>query len=50
LDFPKVIQVIQESPSINLLISHVLPMSAIQEAFELSASHETAKIILQPWA
>ncbi len=50
LDFPKVMQVIQESPLIDLLISHVLPMSAIQEAFELSASHETAKIILQPWA
>jgi len=31
------------------LISHVMPMSQIQEAFELSASHECAKIILNPW-
>jgi threonine dehydrogenase-like Zn-dependent dehydrogenase len=47
--FPKVMQVIQESPVIKQLISHVLPMSQIQEAFELSASHECAKIILKPW-
>jgi len=48
-DYPKIMQVIQESPLIDLLISHVLPMREIQAAFELSASHETAKIILQPW-
>jgi L-iditol 2-dehydrogenase len=48
-DFPYVMKVIQESPLIDLLVSHVLPMSRIQEAFELSASHETAKIILKPW-
>lgn len=48
-DYPKIMQVIQESPLIDLLISHVLPMSKIQEAFELSASHETAKIVLKPW-
>jgi len=47
--FPKVMQVIQESPVIEQLISHVLPMSQIQEAFELSSSHECAKIILKPW-
>jgi L-iditol 2-dehydrogenase len=43
-------QVIQESPLIDQLISHVIPMREIQAAFELSASHETAKIILQPWS
>jgi L-iditol 2-dehydrogenase len=48
-DFPRVMRVAQESPLIPLLISHVLPMSRIQEAFEISASHETAKVILQPW-
>ena len=48
-DFPSVMKVIQESPLIDLLISHVLPMSQIQPAFELSASHETAKIVLRPW-
>jgi L-iditol 2-dehydrogenase len=47
--FPRVMRVIQESPLIPLLLSHVLPMSRIQEAFELSASHETAKVVLQPW-
>ena len=48
-DFSSIMKVIQESPLIGLLISHVLPMSGIQEALELSASHETAKIILKPW-
>ncbi|MHB1295493.1 MAG: zinc-dependent alcohol dehydrogenase [Anaerolineae bacterium] len=48
-DYPAVMQVIQQSPLIDLLISHVLPMSHIQEAFELSASHQTAKVILHPW-
>lgn len=44
-----ILKVIQESPLIGLLTSHVLPMSRIQEAFELCASHETAKVILKPW-
>lgn len=48
-DYPSIMKVIRESPLIGLLISHVLPMSKIQEAFELSASHQTAKIILKPW-
>jgi len=48
-DFPLIMKVIQESPLIPLLISHIIPMSQIQKAFELSASHETAKIILKPW-
>ena len=48
-DFPLIMKVIQESPPIDQLISHVVPMSKIQEAFELSASHECAKIILRPW-
>jgi L-iditol 2-dehydrogenase len=49
-DFPKVMQVIQESPLIDQLISHVLPMSEIHEAFACSTSHDSAKIILHPWA
>ena len=48
-DYPKVLQVIRESPLIDLLISHVIPMSEIQKAFEISASHECAKILLKPW-
>jgi hypothetical protein len=42
-------QVIRELPVIDLLTSHVIPMSEIQTAFELSASHQTAKVILNPW-
>ncbi len=48
-EYPKIMQVIQESPLLDELISHVMPLSEIQAAFELSASHETAKIVLQPW-
>ena len=48
-DYPRIMQVIQESPLIDMLISHVMPMSHIQEAFELSASYECAKILLKPW-
>ncbi len=47
--FPQVMKVIQESPVIDQLISHVFPMSQIQEAFETLASHETAKVLLKPW-
>jgi threonine dehydrogenase-like Zn-dependent dehydrogenase len=49
-DYARIMAVIQQSPLVEQLISHVLPMRDIQAAFELSASHETAKIILQPWA
>jgi len=27
----------------------VMAMSDVQRAFELSASHQTAKVILRPW-
>jgi len=47
--FPQIMQVIQHSPLVDRLISHVLPMSEIQQAFELSASRQTAKVILDPW-
>ena len=49
-EFPHIMQIIQESPLIDLLISHTFPMSRIQEAFECSISRESAKIILDPWA
>jgi L-iditol 2-dehydrogenase len=49
-DYPKVMQVIRESPVIDHLISHVFPLDRIQEAFETSASHESAKVLLEPWA
>ena len=47
--FGGIMQVIQQSPGLDALISHVVPMSDIQGAFELSASHASAKIILLPW-
>jgi len=47
--YPGVMKVIQESPVIGHLISHVLPMADVQKAFELCANHETAKVILTPW-
>jgi L-iditol 2-dehydrogenase len=34
---------------IEKLITHVFPMSRIQDALEISASHNCAKIILKPW-
>ena len=49
-DFPLLMKVIQESPLMDLLISHVMPMSSVQQAFELQARRECAKIILHPWA
>lgn len=33
----------------ELLVSHAIPMRRVQEAFELSASHDCAKILLKPW-
>jgi len=48
-DFPRIMQIIQRSPLIELLISHVMPMSRLQEALELCATHETAKVVLRPW-
>ena len=48
-DYAKVMQVIQESPLIDLFISHEMGMSQIQEAFELLASGQGAKIVIHPW-
>jgi L-iditol 2-dehydrogenase len=48
--YPQIMHVIQNSPAIGELISHTFPMSEIQQAFEVSASNQCAKIILHPWA
>ena len=48
--YPKIMQVIQGSPSIEKLVSHVLPMSQIQQALETCASGQCAKVLLHPWA
>jgi threonine dehydrogenase-like Zn-dependent dehydrogenase len=48
-DYPKVMQVIQQSPLIDLLVSHVMPMSRIQAGFELLASGQSGKVVVNPW-
>jgi len=48
-DFPQIMQVIRESPLLDLLISHRFPMSQVQEALALSATHQCGKILLDPW-
>ena len=45
--YPRILRVIQESPAAFELISHVLPMSQVQAALELSASHQCAKIMFE---
>jgi threonine dehydrogenase-like Zn-dependent dehydrogenase len=47
--FPRVMQVIQQSPLIDQLVSHTFPMSRIQEAFELQLTGQCAKVLLYPW-
>ena len=47
--FPHIMCTIQQSPLVDKLISHRLPMSQIQNALELSASPDHAKIVLDPW-
>jgi len=47
--FPKIMKVIQESPLLDDLISHVFPLSKVQEAWELQVSGNCAKVILKPW-
>jgi len=48
-NFKPIMDVIQNSPVIDKLISHRFPMSKIQEAWETQVSGECAKIILSPW-
>jgi L-iditol 2-dehydrogenase len=48
-DYPKVMQVIRQSPLIDLLVSHVMPMSQIESGFELLARGESAKVVVKPW-
>jgi L-iditol 2-dehydrogenase len=46
----KIMQVISRSPVADKLITHILPMSKIQEALEICSAHQCVKVILQPWA
>jgi len=48
-DYPDLMKVIRHSPLIDHFVTHVFPMSRIQEALEVSASQQCAKILLKPW-
>ena len=48
--FPKILQVIERSPLLDLLVSNVMPMRDVKQAFDLQLTGESSKIILQPWA
>lgn len=48
-DFPKVMQVLRKSPLVDKLITHTFPFSQIQQAFEVSAGQNCAKVMLKPW-
>jgi L-iditol 2-dehydrogenase len=50
-DFDQIMQVIRASGDLlDIQISHRFPMSRVQEALAISASHKCGKIILDPWA
>lgn len=49
-DWDQMIQVIRATgPKLDILISHRFPMSRVQDALALSATHECGKIVLDPW-
>lgn len=49
-DTPRMMRMIGELESeLNKLISHTFPMEQIQDAWELQASGQCAKVILHPW-
>ncbi|WP_274652092.1 zinc-dependent alcohol dehydrogenase [Paenibacillus humicola] len=48
-DFPLLMNVIRRSRMTESFVSHVFPMSRIQEALETSVSQQCAKIMLKPW-
>jgi L-iditol 2-dehydrogenase len=47
--YPSIVKVLRGSPVVEKLVSHVLPFSQVQDAFEACASHETAKVLLKAW-
>jgi L-iditol 2-dehydrogenase len=49
VEYQGLLNVIRRSPLLDLLVSHVLPMSRLQEAFETLSGQETAKVLLKPW-
>tara|TARA_B100001971_G_scaffold145644_1_gene134706 strand:- start:26 stop:1168 length:1143 start_codon:yes stop_codon:yes gene_type:complete len=50
-DYPTLMRVIERSSEqIDKLITHSFPMSQVQQAWELQATLECGKVILNPWA
>jgi threonine dehydrogenase-like Zn-dependent dehydrogenase len=50
-DFDQIMQVVRASrEQLEILISHRFPMSRVQDALALSATHQCGKIVLDPWA
>lgn len=48
--FPAIMHLVAARPDlVDLLVSHILPMSQLQHAFEISTAQESAKILLHPW-
>ena len=49
-DWDQIMQVVRATgPKLDILISHRFPMSRVQDALALSATHECGKIVLDPW-
>lgn len=48
-DFPNIMKIIENSPLVSRIITHIFPMSEIQKAFEVAATPERIKIVLKPW-
>lgn len=47
--YPRIMQVIRESTAAAGLISHIMPFSQVQQALELCATHDCAKVLLRAW-
>ena len=48
-DYPKLMNIIRHSPLPQHFVTHIFPMSRIQEAMETSVSQQSAKMMLRPW-
>jgi len=48
-DYPQLMEVIRRSDLLDLLVSHVFPMSRLQDAYELQTTGQCAKVLLKPW-
>ncbi len=47
--FPRVLQVIRDSPVIGKMITHVFSLDEIQQAWETQAGGQCGKVLIRPW-